>query len=252
MSDITVVKLGGRSVESEAGRAELAARLAALSRSTKLVVVHGGGSQVTAALAAAGIEARFVDGLRVTEPKTLEIAEPVFAHVGKLLAHALTTAGAPAVSLNGRDAGTTTAVVKDARLGRVGTVTGVNAELLRHLVFNGVTPVVGPIAVDAHGSLNCNADEVASAVARELHARDLLLLTDVSGVKGPDGLRIARLTRGSALQLVADGVATGGMVPKIQGALDALASGVARVRVLDEAGLGALAAGREAGTLFEG
>jgi acetylglutamate kinase len=249
---ITVVKLGGRSIETPSGMAALAARLSALRASgRRLVVVHGGGAQVTAALAAAGIEARFVHGLRVTDEKTLEIAEPVFGQIGRALAHALTSAGSPAVSLTGRDAAATVGVVKDPQLGRVGTVTGVNAELLRHLVFNGITPVVGPVAVDAEGPLNCNADEVASAVARGLGARDLLLLTDVPAVRGPTGKPVAVLTRAGADELIRAGVASGGMIPKIQGALDALASGVARVRVLDEAGLTALAAGQDAGTLFQ-
>src|SRR6266513_989888 len=104
MNDITVIKLGGRSIESESGRAQLAARIAALPG--KKVLVHGGGAQVTAALATAGIEARFVNGLRVTDEKTLEIAEHVFAQIGKQLAHALTVAGAPSLSITGRDAGT--------------------------------------------------------------------------------------------------------------------------------------------------
>lgn len=247
----TVVKLGGRSIESEAGRAQLAERLNALRLAGhQLVVVHGGGAQVTSALAAAGIEARFVGGLRVTDEKTLEVAEPVFAHVGKTLAHALTVAGSPAVALTGRDARLLAGHVKDAALGRVGTVDDVDAELLRHLAFNGVTPVVGPIAVDSFGPLNVNADEVASAVAKALGARELLLLTDVPGVRGASGAVEPKLTPAAAKVLVEKGVATGGMIPKITGALDAVASGVQRVRVLDEPGLVRLAAGQDAGTLF--
>lgn len=251
MEGTLVVKLGGRSIETETGRALLAKRLSALARSgARLVVVHGGGAQVTAALAASGIEARFVNGLRVTDAKVLEVAEPVFAHVGKTLAHALTEAGAPALALTGRDARLVRGVVKDPALGRVGTVTQVNAELLRHLVFNGLVPVVGPIATDDEGPLNVNADEVASAVAKAIGARDLLLLTDVPGVKGADGALLHHLTPDAARGLIASGVATGGMIPKVQGALDALASGVGRVRVLDEPGLERLAAGVEAGTVF--
>lgn len=247
----TVVKLGGRSIETEQGRAQLARRLTDLrGAGHRLVVVHGGGAQVTAALAAAGIEARFVNGLRVTDEKTLEVAEPVFAHVGKLLAHALTSAGSSAVALTGRDARLLVGHVKEPALGRVGSVDSVDAELLRHLAFNGVTPIVGPIAVDDDGALNVNADEVAAAVAKALGARELLLLTDVPGVKGKDGTLLRSLTPETARALIADGVATGGMIPKVTGALDALASGVARVRVLDEPGLEKLAAGQETGTVF--
>lgn len=246
-----VVKLGGKPLETPQGRAQLAQSLAGLQRQgARLVVVHGGGVQVTNALAAAGIEARFVQGLRYTDEKVLEVAEPVFAQTGKLLAHALSAAGLPAVSLNGRDALLVRAVVKDAALGRVGTVTGVDADLLRHLAFNGITPVVGPIAVDEHGALNVNADEVASAVARALGAKELLLLTDVPAVRNSDGHPIATLTRTGATELIEAGVATGGMIPKIQNALGALQSGVARVRVLNENGLAQLGHGAAAGTLF--
>ena len=248
---LVVVKLGGRSIESAEGRAQLAARLAALAAAdVRPVVAHGGGAQVTAALAAAGIEARFAQGLRVTDARTLEVAEPVFAHLGKLLAHALSDAGLPAISLSGRDAHAVRAVVKDPALGRVGTVTDVDADLLRHLAFNGLTPVVGPVAVDDEGPLNVNADEVASALARALGAKELLLLTDVPAVRNGHGKPIPVLTPQGAEVLLETGAATGGMVPKIRGALDALASGVPRVRVLDDAGLAALAEGRDAGTLF--
>lgn len=248
---LNVIKLGGRSVETQEGRAQLAGRIAALrAAGWKLVIVHGGGAQVTAALAAAGIEARFVNGLRVTDEKVLEVGEPVFAHIGKLIAHALTVAGAPAVALTGRDAQLLRGVVKTPQLGRVGTVTSVDAELLRHLVFNGITPVVGPIAVDSEGALNVNADEVASAIARGLRAQDLLLLTDVPHIRDAQGDPIDTLSPSAAQGLIRSGAATGGMIPKINGALDALASGVARVRVLDEPGLTKLAAGQEAGTVF--
>ncbi|HET6405698.1 MAG TPA: acetylglutamate kinase [Candidatus Thermoplasmatota archaeon] len=250
---INVIKLGGKSVETESGRAQLAQRIAALrGAGWKLIVVHGGGAQVTAALANAGIEARFVNGLRVTDEKVLEVAEPVFGHIGKTIAHALTEAGAPAVALTGRDAHLLRGVVKDASLGRVGTITAVEADLLRHLVYNGVTPVVGPIATDASGPLNVNADEVASAIAKAVHAKDLLLLTDVPNVRNGQGKPIPTLTPAGAQELIRSGAATGGMIPKIQGALDALTSGVARVRVLDEPGLTKLAAGEEAGTVFAG
>lgn len=248
-----IVKLGGRSIETAEGRAQLARRLSAIvQHGVHLVVVHGGGAQVTAAMDEAGLRPVFVDGLRVTDERVLEVAEPVFAHIGKTLASALTNAGAPALALTGRDARLIEATVKDAALGRVGTVTRVNADLLRHLYHNGITPIVGPIGVDMHGALNVNADEVASAVARALGAKDLLLLTDVPGVKDANGALLSHLTPAEARRLVADGVATGGMVPKIGGALDAIASGVQRVRVLDDLGLERLSTGASAGTVFSG
>ncbi|HUR68774.1 MAG TPA: acetylglutamate kinase [Candidatus Thermoplasmatota archaeon] len=250
LNGLTIVKLGGRSVESAEGRLTLAKRLRALRERTRLIVVHGGGAQVSAALKAAGIEPRFVAGLRVTDEKVLEVAEPIFTQIGKVLAHTLTVAGAPAVALTGRDAALLEGVVKDPALGRVGTVTRVDAELLRHLVFNGITPVVGPIAVDAHGALNVNADEVASAIAKAVGAKDLLLLTDVPAVKNELGRPIPVLTPDDARELIKSGVASGGMIPKIHGALEAVHSGVARVRVLDDSGLSELAEGRPAGTLF--
>lgn len=248
MQGTFVIKLGGKSIDTESGRAALARRLAAVQE--RMVVVHGGGAQVTAALAASGIEARFVGGLRVTDEKVLEIAEPVFTHIGKLVAHALTEAGSPAVALTGRDAGLLRGVVKDPALGRVGSIAEVDAELLRHLMFNGIVPVVGPIAVDGTGPLNVNADEVASAVAKAIGATELLLLTDVPAVLDADRRPIATLTPAGAQRLVESGVANGGMLPKLAGALAALASGVGRVRILDEPGLERLARGEETGTVL--
>lgn len=250
LNGLTVVKLGGRSVESASGRAQLATRLVGLKARTDIIVVHGGGTQVSAALTASGIQPRFVDGLRVTDEKVLEVAEPIFSHIGKTIADALSRAGAPAVALTGRDASLLQGIVKDTALGRVGTVIRVEADLLRHLLQGGITPVIGPIAVDGEGALNVNADEVASAVAKALGAKDLLLLTDVPAVKNDLGRPIPVLTPADANALIASGVASGGMIPKINGALEALRSGVGRVRVLDDSGLSLLAAGQNAGTLF--
>lgn len=254
---LAVVKLGGRSFESPEGRAKLAAAIARLVKAeAHVVVVHGGGKQVTQAMEAAGLAATFVGGLRVTTPEALAIAEPVLTTLGKELAHALTLAGAPAIGLTGRDARVVTAVVKDPALGRVGTVTAVEADVLRFLYFNGLTPVVAPLALaDDSGMLNVNADEVAAAVARALGAKHLVLLTDVEGVKGSQGNVIASLTPTAARALVHDGTIKGGMVPKVVGALDALAGGVKHVHVLSGErpdALDALARGETVGTTFTG
>lgn len=251
-AQLIVVKLGGRSFESREARARQAQVIASLVQNgAQVVVAHGGGAQVTAALALHGIEARFVEGLRVTDDKTLEVMEPVVAGLGKELAHALTAAGAPAVSITGRDARLVRGHVKKRELGRVGSVDAVNVDLLRGLAMLGLTPVVGPIAVDDHGPLNVNADEVASALAKALKASHLVLCTDVDGVKDAHGKLLARVSATEARDLVATGVATGGMIPKINGALDAIAAGVGTVHIVngqDPEALAVLFSGRAVGT----
>ena len=255
LKGLVVVKLGGRSFESLEGRERLARAVARLvDAGADVVVVHGGGAQVTRAMAAAGLTATFVNGLRVTTPEALAVAEPVLTALGKGLAHALTAAGAPAIGLTGRDAGVLTADVKDPALGRVGTVTGANADVLRFLYHNGLTPVLAPLALAPDGGmLNVNADEVAASVARLLAAKHLVLLTDVEGVRGADGAVLRTLTPAAARLLVETGVATGGMVPKVLNALDALRDGVKHVHVLSGEradALDALARGEPAGTTF--
>lgn len=254
---LAVVKLGGRSFESAEGRQRLAAAIGRLvGAEAHVVVVHGGGKQVTQAMEQAGLKATFVNGLRVTTPEALAIAEPVLTTLGKELAHALTLAGAPAIGLTGRDARVVTGVVKDPALGRVGTVNGVESDVLRFLYFNGLTPVLAPLALGADGAmLNVNADEVAAAVARALGAKHLVLCTDVEGVKGRDGRVVAHLTPHAARSLIHDGTVSGGMVPKVTGALEALEGGVKHVHVLSGErpdALDALARGESVGTTFAG
>ncbi|HVL48221.1 MAG TPA: acetylglutamate kinase [Candidatus Thermoplasmatota archaeon] len=256
MKGIAVVKLGGRPLETAEGRARLAEALATLVASdVRLVVVHGGGAQITAALEREGVKPTFARGLRVTDARTLEVVETVLTRLGKDLAHALTRAGAPAVGLTGRDGNLLAGAVKDPELGLVGSVARVDAEVLRHFAFNGLTPVVAPIAVTPEGgALNCNADEAASAVAAAMGARHLVLATDVDGVRDATGAIAPTLSAAAARKLIADGVATGGMIPKIENALAALDSGVKRVHVVngsDPAALARLFAGESVGTTLE-
>ena len=249
-----LVKLGGTLLDAAESRDALAGQLAAArGRGVELVVVHGGGKQMTRYLAERGIESRFVGGLRVTTPETLDAVLKIFAgSVNHELVASLNRAGALAVGLSGIDALLAEAEEMDPALGAVGRVTRSNPALLHLLVGNGFVPVVACVAGDRQGRVyNVNADQMAVACAAAFGAERLVFLTDVEGVL--DGERRIRrvLTAAESRELIASGVATGGMQAKLNAALDALAGGVARVRIAPGAAPDVLArvlGGEEIGT----
>jgi acetylglutamate kinase len=229
-----LVQLGGTLLDGAESRDSLAGQLAAArGRGVELVVVHGGGKQMTRYLAERGIESHFVGGLRVTTPETLDAVLKIFAgSVNHELVASLNRAGALAVGLSGIDALLAEAEEMDPALGAVGRVTRSNPALLHLLVENGFVPVVACVAGDRQGRVyNVNADQMAVACAAAFGAERLVFLTDVEGVL--DGERRIRrvLTAAESRDLIAGGVATGGMQAKLNAALDALAGGVARVRI---------------------
>ena len=249
-----LVKLGGTLLDAAESRDSLAAQLAqAFARGEELVVVHGGGKQMTRYLAERGIESRFVGGLRVTTPETLDAVLKIFAgSVNHELVASLNRAGVLAVGLSGIDAFLVEAEQMDPALGAVGRVTRSNPALLELLVDGGYVPVMACVAGDRQGRVyNVNADQMASACAVAFGAGRLVFLTDVEGVLD-GGRRIRRvLTASESRDLIASGVATGGMQAKLYAALDALAGGVARVRIAPGAAPDVLArvlAGEEIGT----
>jgi len=218
-----------------------------------MVVVHGGGKQMTRYLAERGIASRFVNGLRVTTPETVDAVLKVFAgSVNHELVASLNRAGAPAVGLTGIDAFLVEAEQMDAALGAVGRVTKSNPALLELLAAHGYLPVVACVAGDRQGQVyNVNADQMAVACAAAFGARQLIFLTDVEGVL--DGVRQVRqvLTADEAGRLISGGIATGGMQAKLDAALAALRQGVEQVRIAPGAAEGVLArilAGGEIGT----
>ncbi len=216
-----VVKIGGSLDGAEILVRDLA------HHDGELVLVHGGGPRIAAALERMGFETRFKDGLRVTPPEQMEVVEQVLTHVGKELAHGLSRHGRPAVGLSGRDARLLAAELMDPELGRVGRMTSVNTSLLFALLNRHLTPVVSPIAVGTDGPLNVNADEVAAAVAGCL-GEPLVYFTDVPGVlTDPDDpkSRLPLLPGDRAEALIADGTISGGMIPKVRAALLALEFG---------------------------
>jgi acetylglutamate kinase len=249
-----LVKLGGTLLDAAESRDALAAQLAAArGRGVELVVVHGGGKQMTRYLAERDIESRFVGGLRVTTPETLDAVLKIFAgSVNHELVASLNRAGALAVGLSGIDALLAEAEELDPALGAVGRVVRSNPALLHLLAGSGYVPVVACVAGDRLGRVyNVNADQMAVACAVAFGAERLVFLTDVEGVL--DGERRIRpvLTAAESRELIAAGVATGGMQAKLNAALDALAGGVARVLIAPGTApevLGRLLAGEEIGT----
>ena len=238
-----LVKLGGTLLDSPESRDGLAAQIAeAVGHGVEVVVVHGGGKQMTRFLGERGIESRFVNGLRVTTPETLDAVLKVFAgSVNHELVASLNRVGARAVGLSGIDSFLVEAEQMDPALGAVGRVTKSNPALLHLLSAHGYLPVVACVAGDRLGNVyNVNADQMAVACAAAYAAEQLIFLTDVEGVL--DSARQVRsvLTAGESERLIADGVATGGMQAKLNAAIAALGGGVGQVRIAPGAAKGVL------------
>jgi acetylglutamate kinase len=210
----------------------------------QVVVVHGGGPQIDKELAALGVVSERIDGLRVTDERTMEVVEMVLSgRVNHSIVSLINSQGGRAVGLSGHDDRCILArkipemKTKAGRLvdpGRVGAVTDVREALIKGLVGMGHIPVIAPVAVDEHGrSLNVNADTVAGAVSHALNATKLVLMTDIEGVKGADGKLIPSLTAADVERLKEEGVISGGMIPKVDCALDALRAGTSKVHIID-------------------
>jgi acetylglutamate kinase len=248
-----LVKLGGTLLDADSTRAALARQIAAVSSAAHVVVVHGGGRQLTQYLTERGVESRFVDGLRVTTPAILDaVVKVVAGSVNRQLVAALNCAGARAVGISGIDTGMVEAEQLDPALGSVGRVTRVTPALLDTLLAGGFLPVVACVAADREGRFyNVNADQMAAACAVAWGADQLIFLTDVAGVLDAGKTLLPQLTLAQGESLIAAGVATGGMLAKLNAAAAALRQGVPQVRICAGAADGVLErilAGGEAGT----
>jgi acetylglutamate kinase len=244
-----VIKYGGHAM----GDAELARQFAhdvVLLKQSGInpVIVHGGGPQIAAMLERLNIKSSFKNGLRVTDAQTIEVVEMVLAGaINKQIVTALNAAGGTAVGLSGKDGDLllakktrskakdpTSNVEKAVNLGFVGTPQKVNSHILDVMLASDIIPVIAPIATSANGqTLNVNADTAAGAIAAALGAERLLMLTDVNGVKDKKGNLIERLSKAQAARLIKNGTAQGGMIPKLQTAIDAVKNGVAATAILD-------------------
>jgi acetylglutamate kinase len=222
-----------------------------MSAGHRVVVVHGGGIQLTRMLDALGIPTRFHAGLRVTDEKALEVAEIVLAGgVNKTLARGLNALGVQSVGISGTD-GPTLLVEPVPDLGRVGKVVRVDPHLIETLWAGGFVPVVAPLGLGPEGAYNVNADSAAAALAVGLGAGDLFLLTDVEGLL-EGGETVETLAPDECESYVQSGLAAGGMVPKLRAAAEAARGGV-EARIINGNKKGALAAalaGGQVGTLI--
>jgi acetylglutamate kinase len=241
VSGVVVVKLGGRAQGDPALPGTLAAR--ARDAHGRLVIVHGGGDQVSQWQRLRGDEPVFVGGRRVTQPKDLELVRMVLSgSVNKTLVGALRVAGLAAVGLSGEDGALLRARPVDPdRFGRVGAPAAVDVRLLETLLAGGWCPVLSPVAAStdlADGeALNVNGDDAAAAIAVALGAAELFFLADVPAVLDAAGAPIPVIPREGIATAIADGVATGGMAAKLEAARAALDGGVPLVRIGDRAAL---------------
>ncbi|HUQ99490.1 MAG TPA: acetylglutamate kinase [Gemmatimonadaceae bacterium] len=234
-----VIKIGGRAQADPS--LPLRLKEAWLAAHGELCVVHGGGDEVSSLQRAMGRPTEFVGGRRVTSRGDIELLRMVLSGaVNKRLVNSFVAVGIPALGISGEDAHLIEAEQIDAqRLGMAGKVAAINVELLRHLVRSGYLPVISPVAYwsGKGGALNVNGDDAAAAMAIALGAEELLLVADVDGVRGADGGTISTLNIESAVELVAEGIAEGGMAAKLESATIALESGVIRVKVCGLAGI---------------
>jgi acetylglutamate kinase len=207
------------------------------------IIVHGGGPQIGALMKRLGKEPKFVGGMRVTDEETVEIVEMVLVgKINKEIVGLINHHGGRAVGLSGKDADLLRARKRLHRLpsgeevdiGLVGEVEAVNPEPIRLLEEHGYIPVIAPVAVGARGeTYNVNADLVAGEVAAALGAEKLIHLTDVEGIAGSDGRLVSTLSRKDAERLMETGVIGGGMLPKVESSLRAVAGGTAKAHIID-------------------
>ncbi|MGA2642677.1 MAG: acetylglutamate kinase [Spirochaetia bacterium] len=227
-----VVKIGGKAAEDRESLGALCDELRDVSREHRLVLVHGGGAEVTSVARRFGIESIFRDGVRQTSPEEMDVVDMVLAgRVNSQLVRLLRARGLDAAGLCGSDGGTFTGVPLggEGASTRTGEVTRVDARLLLLLLDAGYIPVVCSTSMDAQGSgLNINADSVAFRLAAQLEAASLVFLSDIPGVIS-DGSVVQALSAQETKRLIERGVIQGGMVPKVTASFDAMEKGVKKV-----------------------
>ncbi len=238
---IVVIKYGGSAMLDEELKKNVIKDAVLLKLvGFKPIIVHGGGKEISRWVNKVGMEPRFVNGLRVTDKETMEIAEMVLAKVNKELVTMVESLGVKAVGISGKDGGLLKCTKKlsgGEDIGYVGEISEVNPKILHDLLEKDFLPIVFPIGYDDNfDSYNINADDAACAIAESVHAEKLAFLSDIEGVykdqSDPETL-ISELHVHEAEELITEGYVGGGMIPKLKNCIDAIEQGVNRVHILD-------------------
>ena len=236
---IVVVKYGGNAMTSEELKQQVMEDVVLLSLiGVKVVLVHGGGPEITDMLGKIGKKSEFVDGLRVTDKETVEVVQMVLAgKINKSLVNLLEIKGGKAMGISGLDGHLIEAKMRDERLGYVGQITGINVEPIADLLEKGYIPVVSTIGCDKEGNVyNINADTAAAQIAGALRAENLISMTDIDGIlrdrNDPSSL-IPLIDLADAKTLFDEGIISGGMIPKVECCIDAIRRGVKKVIIMD-------------------
>ena len=238
---IIVVKYGGSAMLDEQLKENVIKDVVLLKLvGFKPIIVHGGGKDISKWVSKAGMEPKFINGLRVTDAPTMEIAEMVLNRVNKSLVQMVEKLGVHAVGISGKDGGLLKVqkrISGGKDLGFVGEITEVNPKVIMDLLEKDFLPIICPIGLDDnYDTYNINADDAACAIARAVSAEKLAFLTDIEGVyKDPEdpSTLISELTVSDARKLITDGYIGGGMLPKLNNCIDAIENGVSRVHILD-------------------
>jgi acetylglutamate kinase len=234
-----VIKYGGHAMADKALQASFAADVVLLKHiGVRPIVVHGGGPQISATLDRMGRKSQFIDGRRVTDDETMEVVEMVLGgKINREIVELIQQAGGKAVGYTGSDGGLLRVrkrLIDGQDLGRVGEVIAVDPSVVLAATEAGFIPVIAPIGVDERGlSHNVNADEAAGAIAAELRAEKLMLLTDVEGLLDAKNQLISQLSVEQCRGLISDGTIKGGMIPKMECCIQALSGQVACTHIVD-------------------
>ena len=235
---VVVIKYGGNAMINEERKMQVMEDIVLLSLiGVKVVLVHGGGPEISDMLGKIGKQSEFVDGLRVTDKETVEIVQMVLAgKVNKSLVNLLEVNGGKAMGISGMDGHLIEAEMKDERLGYVGKITKINVEPITDLLEKGYIPVVSTIGCDMKGNVyNINADTAASQIAGAMHAESLISMTDIAGIlrdKDDPATLIPMIDIWDAAKLYGEGVISGGMIPKVDCCIEAIDRGVKNVIIM--------------------
>ena len=236
---VVVVKYGGNAMVNEQLKQQVMEDVVLLWLiGVKVVLVHGGGPEISQTMKALGKEAVFVDGLRVTDRETVDIVQMVLAgKINKTLVNLLEMKGGQAMGISGMDGRLIEAEIKDERLGYVGEITHINIQPVTDLLEKGYIPVISTVGCDNDGhTYNINADTAAARIAGKLKAESLISMTDIAGIlrdKDDPSTLISKINVSDAPQLVREGVISGGMIPKVECCIEAIRQGVNKVFIID-------------------